>query len=69
MNTRDLNIPRSEIEHLIDEWVFSHRDRLILKRRMLDGIGYEKLAEEFDLSVQGIKLIVYKNQVQVLDHR
>ena len=68
MKTRELNVPRSEIEHVIDEWVFSQRDRLILKRRMLDGIGFERLAEEFDMSVQGIKLIVYKNLTQILDH-
>ena len=68
MKVQSLNLPRSEIEHIIDEWVFSQRDRLILKRRLLDGIGFEKLAEEFDMSVQGIKGIVYKNQIAILDH-
>jgi DNA-directed RNA polymerase specialized sigma24 family protein len=27
---------------------------------MLDGITFERLAEEFDLSVQQVKTIVYK---------
>lgn len=53
---------RSEIEHEIDEWIFSERDRKILKRRLLDGICYEPLAEEFDLSVRQVKNIVYKAQ-------
>ena len=46
------NLSRSEWENLIDQWVFKERDRAILKRRLLDGICYEPLAEEFDLSVQ-----------------
>ena len=56
------DLSRSEIEHLIDEWIFSERDRAILKRRLLDGICYEPLAEEFDMSVRQIKTIVYKGQ-------
>ena len=53
-------LPRSEIEKLIDEWILNERDRKILKRRLLDGICYEPLAEEFELSVRHVKTIVYK---------
>ena len=52
----------SEIEKAIDEYIHSERDRAILKRRLIDGICYEPLAEEFDLSVRRIKTIVYKQQ-------
>jgi DNA-directed RNA polymerase specialized sigma24 family protein len=62
MPMRDIDIPRSQIEILIDEWIFSERDRLILRRRLLDGICYEPLAEEFGLSVRHIKTIVYKGE-------
>lgn len=55
-----LGMSRSEIEHLIDEYVLSERDRAIVKRRWLDGICFEPLAEEFDLSVRQTKRIVYK---------
>lgn len=65
MNTE---LSRSQIEHLIDEWIFSERDRAIVKRRMLDGICYEPLAEEFDLSVRQIKKIVYKSQETIFRH-
>lgn len=34
----------------------------MLKRRLLDGVNYESLAEEFHLSVTGTKLAVYKAQ-------
>ena len=62
------NLPRSEIERLIDEWIRNERDRKILKRRLLDGIVYEKLAEEFDLSVRRIKAIVYKAENRIFSH-
>ena len=45
---------------LIDEYIHSERDRKILKRRLIDGLTYENLAEEFDLSVTQVKRIVYK---------
>ncbi len=53
------NLSRSEWEYLIDEWIFSERDRAILKRKLLDGICFEPLAEEFGLSVQRVKHIYY----------
>ena len=49
----------SEWVHLIDEWVLNERDRRLIKRRLLDGIGFEQLAEEFYLSTQRTKAIVY----------
>lgn len=64
----EINRPRSEVEHIIDEWIFNERDRNILKRRFLDGITYERLAEEFDLSTQGIKSIIYKWQKTLFCH-
>ena len=54
------DLPRSMIESLIDEWILNERDRKILKRRLLDGICYEQLAEEVDMSVRQVKNIVYK---------
>jgi 5-methylthioribose kinase len=47
---------------LINEYIHSERDRKILKRRLIDGLTYENLAEEFDLSVTQVKRIVYKGE-------
>ena len=52
----------SQIDHLIDEYIHSERDRKILKRRLIDGICYEPLAEEFDLSVKQVCNIVNKSE-------
>lgn len=62
------DISRSQMRYLIDEWIFSERDRAILKRRLLDGICYEPLAEEFELSVRQVKKIVYKGEDKIYKH-
>lgn len=64
----DLELSRSELEKLIDEWILSERDRKILKRRLIDGIRFEPLAEEFDLSVRYTKTIVYKGEDRLFRH-
>ena len=56
------NVSNSELSVLIDEWIKSERDRSLLKRRLIDGICYEPLAEEFDLSVRQVKNIIYKGE-------
>lgn len=62
------NISASQISHLIDEWVLNERDRKILHRRLIDGICYEPLAEEFGLSVRQTKNIVYKGENKIFSH-
>ena len=51
-------LSRSAWKKLIDEWVFSERDRRILKRRLLDGLTFAELSEEFYLSERQVKRIV-----------
>ena len=60
-----LDLSRTDINYLIEEWIYSERDRKILKRRMLDGVTFETIAEEFDMSVRQIKTIVYKGEKRV----
>jgi DNA-directed RNA polymerase sigma subunit (sigma70/sigma32) len=52
---------RTQLTNLIDEWILDERGRNVIKRRMLDNITYEKLSEEFNLSVTQIKNICYKS--------
>lgn len=61
-DTKMREYKNSEISILIDEYIHNARDREILKRRLIDGICYEPLAEEFNLSVQRVKAIVYRSQ-------
>lgn len=59
---------RDEWERLILQWVHNERDRKILTRYLLDGVHYEPLAEEFDLSVQRVKAIVPAACEQLFKH-
>lgn len=67
-NIEIYNKSRDEWCALIDQWIFNERDRAILKRRLLDGICFEPLAEEFDLSINQIKRIVAKGQAYLFKH-
>lgn len=58
----------SQILTLIDEHIHSERDRKILKRRLVDGIYFEPLAEEFNLSTRQVKNIVYRGEAKIFQH-
>ena len=58
----------SQIRELIEEHIHSERDRKILYRRLVDGIAFEPLAEEFELSARYVKTIVYKAEKVLFKH-
>ena len=60
-----IDYTNSEIASAINEHIHSERDRAILKRRLIDGICFEPLSEEFQLSVRQVKSIVYRGQEKV----
>lgn len=66
-----LELSMSDIEYLIEEWIIGNnaeRDRKILKRRLIDGLSYYELSDEFDLSLPQIKSIVKKRQEYLFKH-
>lgn len=66
---KDTNdIPNDELSAAIDRWIKGERNRQILKRRLIDCICFEPLAEEFDLSVRQTKNIIYKCEQQLFKH-
>lgn len=72
-NTRnhDRDLSRTEIEFAIDEWIIgknAERDRKVLRRRLIDGVTFERLAEEQDLSVSQVKRIIWKNAEIIFRH-
>ena len=57
------------IEYFIDHYINgrnAERNREILKRRLIDGVCYEPLAEEFDLSVRQTQNIVYNGMNKLM---
>ena len=62
---------RSELVEAINEWIVgknAERDRRVIYRRLIDGVNFEPLAEEFDMSVRQIQNIVYKSQEKIFKH-
>jgi Mor family transcriptional regulator len=67
-STEAYNLSRSDLQYLIDQWIFNERHRLILSDRLFDGTTYERLAEKYDLSTQQVKNIVYKAMDRLEKH-
>lgn len=57
MRMSELDLPRSELERLIGEYVYIARNRSIFYMK-LEGSTYEEVAEEFHLSTNQTKAIV-----------
>lgn len=52
-----------DISKAADDYIVgrnAERNRAIFKRHYIDGISFERLAEEFNLSTRQVKHIVYK---------
>lgn len=62
-----LNLPKSEILILIDEWVLNARNKDILLRK-LEGRTYEEISEEYHLSTVRVKEIVKESYNRILEH-
>lgn len=58
----------SQIKALIEEHIHSRRDRQVLYLRLVDGLTFEKIAEEMELSVRYTKTIVYKAEEILFKH-
>ena len=58
----------SQIREAIEEHIHSERDRKILERRLIDGIVFEKLAEEMEMSPRQIRSIVHKAEEILFKH-
>ena len=57
-----MDYTNSQIRELIAEYIHSERDRRLLERRLIDGVVFERLGEEFDMSDRQVRRIVYKLQ-------
>ena len=68
INIERYNLSRSELQYLIDQWIFNERHRIILSDRLFNGTTYERLAEKYDLSTQQVKNIVYKAMARLEKH-
>ena len=57
MRLNELDISKSQLVSLADDFIFNVRNKAIFYRK-LEGYTYEEVAEEYNLSTQQIKAIV-----------
>lgn len=63
------DVTKTELESMIDEYIIgfkAERNRQLMKRRLCDGLTFEELAEEADMSVMQVKNIVYREMDIIL---
>lgn len=58
----------SQIRELIAEHIHDEKHRRILERRLIDGVCFEPLSEEFGMSDRQIKRIVYRLQEKLFKY-
>ena len=58
----------SALARIIDEYIHSERDRAIIKRRLIDGLPIEDLAEKYNRSPRAMQRKVAKLQTEVFIH-
>lgn len=64
------DVTNEQIAQAIDSWIHSERDRIILKKRLIDGYTFQKISDylwdkhKMELSVRQIK-----NIVPTLEHK
>lgn len=63
-----VDLSRSDIEWLIEQYLFVARDREIAKARWIDGLTFDEIGERFDMSPRQIKTIICKARERVLRH-
>lgn len=59
------NLPNSQIQHLIYEYIHSKRDREIMKCTLIDGQTAEWIAEKYDMNTRTIQRIIARYLIRL----
>ena len=63
-----MNISTSQLDKLVDEWIYDERDRLLVKRKLMGHKTYEQVAEEFEISPRTAITIVHRGLDIIVRH-
>ena len=61
-----MSIP--DFESLADSYIYNKRNRIIYKKKCIDGFTYAKLCEEFNLSIRQLKRIISNCNQIIKEH-
>ena len=62
------DISTKQVAEIIENYIFSERDRKVLYDHFINGYTFEKIAEIHELSTVQAKRIVYDNEMTVFKH-
>ena len=65
---REHDITTKHVAEIIDDYIFSKRDRDVLYDHFINGYTFEVIAEMHELSTVQVKRIVYDNEMTVFKH-
>lgn len=77
MNLKDYNnlyfndLTNSQLTNIIDEYVRgfkADRNKSMLKSKLITGMTYEEVAEEYDMSVRQVKYIISNTLQTIVTH-
>ena len=64
----DIEYTNDKMEYVISQYVYSERDRNVLRRWFIDGILQKELSDEFSLSIRAIRKIIVKHEAVLFRH-
>lgn len=67
-NLDKFDLSKHQVLDLIDAYIFNERNRQIIIRRLIDGVCYEDLADEYGLSVNQVKTVCYSSIEKIIAH-
>ena len=63
-----VDLSRTQITELIEEFLFVARDREIAKARWIDGLTFDEISQRFHISERQAKTIIRNARERVLSH-
>ena len=68
------DVTNEDIAKAIDSWIHSERDRIILKKRLIDGYTFQRISDhlhdehQIELSVRQLKNIIPRPEEKLFRH-
>jgi hypothetical protein len=68
------DVTNEDIAKAIDSWIHSERDRIILKKRLIDGYTFQKISDhlhdehKIELSVRQLKNVIPRLEQKLFRH-
>ena len=56
------------VRAVIEEYIHSTRDRALILDSLVDGLGYDELAERYSLTYEGVKDVMKKGRAALDRH-